>query len=203
MHITKIKVGDIRTNCYVISIDNECLLIDPGSDDSNDIAQIKEKIGSKKLLAVMYTHNHYDHIQGGYYFSGCPHYMHQEDIATLQETCKRTTNHYNITIIPPSKLQPLQEHMHIGPFSFTVLHTPGHTQGGVCLYFPTEQALISGDTLFAGTYGRTDLPFANSQSMKKSLQQLSMLPLNTTVYPGHGKTTVLEAEKQVLFTQSL
>jgi len=203
MNITTIKVGNIRTNCYVISLDDVCILIDPGSDDSNDIAEIKDTIGSKKLLAIIYTHNHYDHILGGHYFTNHPHYMHQEDIATLQETCKRTTNHYKINIIPPPKLLPLQKQMNIGPFSFTVLHTPGHTQGGVCLYFPTEQTLISGDTLFAGTYGRTDLPFANSQAMKKSLQLLNMLPPSTKVYPGHGKTTTIGAEKQATFTQSL
>ncbi len=195
IEVIPIQIGEIRTNSYLLVTGNECLLIDPGSDETNDIATIKKFIGEKKLLAVVYTHNHYDHIQGGYLFTDVPHYMHTEDIKTLTTTTKFYEDFRKIRITLSEHVEALSEKMTIGPFNFQVIHTPGHTKGGACLLFSDEKFIITGDTLFCGTCGRTDLPNGSTKEMKESLETLEKLDSELIVYPGHGKSSTIGIEK--------
>ena len=195
MDIQKATVGMLKENTYCLSIGNDCILIDPGSDKPEDLQAINDMIGEKKLLAIFCTHNHFDHI-GALHCFDVPLYMHALDILTMKMMSLRAQQHYGITITLPAKpLRELQDKIAIGPFQAEVLHTPGHSPGSVCFWFKEQGILISGDTLFVGTHGRTDLPGSSQQDMVTSLQRLAKLPDKTKFYPGHGWDGVLSNEK--------
>ncbi|MCF7798391.1 MBL fold metallo-hydrolase [Candidatus Woesearchaeota archaeon] len=196
INILTCKVGELKTNCYLLIAGDECLLIDPGSNNHQDIATIQAGINDKKLRAVIYTHNHFDHVMGGYYFKNVPHYMHQADINTLEENSTYYQAKRNLNIILPEQIEPLQERMNIGAFSFQIIHTPGHSKGGVCLLFAEEKFVLTGDTLFCGTCGRTDLPHASTSEMKASLKLLAELDDELSIYPGHGRPSSIGAEQK-------
>ncbi len=196
MDVQKATVGMLKENTYVLTIGNECLLIDPGSDAPEDLAAIKELIGEKKLLAVLCTHNHFDHIGALHCFTDVSQYMHTLDILTMQVMALRAQQHYGVDLTLPSKpLKELGTTVEIGPFHAEVLHTPGHSPGSVCFWFKEQNLLISGDTLFVGTHGRVDLPGSSPQAMKQSLARLTQLPESTHFYPGHGWDGEIKNEK--------
>ncbi len=149
----------------------------------------------EKALAVdclIDTHGHWDHILDNSAFteSGIPLWIHPEDEFLLG---KEQTRFMNLDI-PWKVLTPAVriregDQIPLGHFSFFVLHTPGHSPGSLCLYEKSLKLLFSGDTLFAGTYGRTDLPGGNPKAMQQSLKRLAQLPADVQVFPGHGEAT--------------
>ena len=192
--IMKLKLGEYRTNCYVLLKEDKALLIDTGFDDNLSIKAIKDTIGIRELLAILYTHNHFDHIGGGHIFD-CPQYMHKEDIRTIieQKVISKTMNLTDIDI--PTELIEYSEKrdMKVGIFEFEVFHTPGHTKGGVCLRFGND--LFTGDTLFQGTWGRTDVG-GNNEQIRKSLLFLATLPEELIIHPGHGRDSTIGEESK-------
>lgn len=181
-------MGEHHENCYCVSEGDECILIDPGSDSERHITGIKEIIGGKKLLAIVYTHNHYDHIRGGHKFD-VPQYMHEEDIKTMKLFNKK----YGITNITYPKISPLENNISFGRIKAKVVHTPGHSRGSICLDF--GDFLCTGDTLFKEAHGRTDIPYAEEKTIFKSLGLLLTYPDTTPILPGHGKESTIGAER--------
>lgn len=166
MKVQRIVVGDLEENCYLLVCDGQALLIDPGSD----FASIKEAIGDLKLLKILVTHNHFDHV-------GC--------VQNVIDT-------YSVDVFHFQNLQ--EKEYKIGPFVFQVLFTPGHSFDSVTYYFEKEEIMFVGDFVFAGTVGRCDLPTGNFEEMKRSIHFISTYPKNTIFYPGHGDSTILEKE---------
>ena len=180
-------LGDYQTNCYLVrqAGQTQCVLIDPGyaADFLLDALNAKEL----ELSAIALTHGHFDHVGAVRDLAaetGCRVYLSGDELSLPPAiTAGRLyytdlyTDRFTAAGIP-----------------FTVLKTPGHTPGSVCLR--TGSLLFSGDTLFAGSCGRTDLPGGNPADMRASLKLLAAIPENLTVYPGHGEVTTLDAEKR-------
>jgi glyoxylase-like metal-dependent hydrolase (beta-lactamase superfamily II) len=179
MLIKTIKVGDLQTNCYIVIDEksNEAVIIDPGDEASEILRELK----NLKIRYIILTHGHPDHfgaVNNIKAKTGAPLLMHPAD---------------NWFFKPDKELSEGQE-IKFGEISLKVLHTPGHTKGGVCLY--ANGHLFSGDTLFSEAHGRTDLPGGSIEEMRKSLKRLASLPDETRVYPGHDEETTIGLEKE-------
>ena len=168
MEIKKIVVGSLEENCYVISIDNECLVIDPGSE----FDKIKEAIGNKKVLGILITHEHFDHIGA----------------------LKDVLDEYDVKVYKFDNLE--EKEYNIGPFKFEVIFNPGHTIDSVSYYFKDERKMFTGDFIFLENIGRCDLEGGDFSKMKESIEKLKEIEDDITIYPGHGLKTTLEYEKR-------
>lgn len=197
-----IPVGPLQCNCSVIGDEStrEAMVIDPG-DDINDIAGLVRK-HALSVKQIVVTHAHIDHVGGAMKLrklTGAPILLNQNDHALLKMLDLQAAW---VGMASPGQVeidQPLAEadKLRTGSLEATVLHTPGHTEGSVCLYFPAEQKLIAGDTLFAGSIGRTDLPGGSFEKIMKTLhQRVLALPDETIVIPGHGPLTTIGNERE-------
>lgn len=192
-----------QTNCYIIQDEDtkETMVIDPGGE-ADQIIQMLD-ILEAKLKYIYLTHCHGDHIgalkelkeaKGGEIL------IHRYDVEGL---CDKEINLTDYIGIHEVKLEVDSrvddgDKIHVGNIEFSVIHTPGHTAGGSCLFCEKEKLLFSGDTLFYGTWGRTDLPTSSFQDIMQSITtKLLVLPGDTIVYPGHGKSTMIEEEKPI------
>ena len=190
MKIHTLVVGPIQTNCYIVEDEasREALVIDPGGEAKKIIDFICER--QLNISQIVITHGHFDHVGANQKLkdaTGAPILVHQADdfFLPLSESPRADRYLADGDIITT------------GNISLQVIHTPGHTPGGICLYGEKEKVLFSGDTLFYGTYGRTDLPYSSQSDMERSLERLFKLPSETRVYPGHDKTTTIAAEKEL------
>lgn len=182
-------LGDYQTNCYIVC-DKEsktCCVIDPGYDAD----AILDKLDSLNLTleAILLTHGHFDHVGAVKELAaetGCKVYLHPADL-TMPPMMTAGKLYYTDTYDEGDVL-------HLAGLTFTVLHTPGHTPGSVCLQ--CETSLFSGDTLFAGSCGRTDLPGGDWDTIAVSLKRLAALEGNLWILPGHGGTSTLRDEKK-------
>lgn len=179
MEIKTFKVGELRTNCYVVIEGGEALVIDPGFETENILRELK----GLKLKIVVLTHGHYDHVTSAFELKA-PVWISEKDAALMVYSTQRRADRL------------LKDGEQIGDFK--VISTPGHTPGGLCLYNEKEKVVFSGDTLFAGDYGRTDLPGSSEEEMIASLKKLLKLPPETIVYPGHGHPTTIGDEQNLL-----
>ena len=197
MRIDKIIVGQLEVNCYVVSDEktSEAVIVDPG-DEFERIADLIDRVGVNPV-SILFTHAHYDHIcaakelQDRYH---CPLIMHDEEKTTYEMT-KRICLAWGFEpedFPPPEVTVKHGERISLGEVFLEVLHTPGHSPGSICIY--GEGCLFSGDTLFRGAVGRTDLPGGNTEKLIGSLQSLVALPPETRVLCGHGEETTLGEE---------
>jgi len=191
MKIHTLKVGPIRTNCYIIEDEqtNQAMVIDAGGEPEKILGLLKKN--SLKLELIVATHGHFDHLEGVRLLkekTGARFLMHQADLFGLKTT----------DAPQPDGFLNDQANVECGMVNFAVIHTPGHSPGGISLYNKKEQVLFSGDTLFQSTYGRVDLPYSDEAAMVGSLKRLLKLPPETIVYPGHGNATTIGAEQNVL-----
>jgi hydroxyacylglutathione hydrolase len=195
-------VGPLQCNCSVVGDEqtHEAMVIDPG-DQIEDILQIL-KAENLKLKQIVITHAHIDHVGGAMKLkaaTGAPILMNQNDQALLKMLDVQAAW---IGMKPPGTVivdAPASEGQVIktGNIAANVIHTPGHTEGSICLYFPEEKTLVAGDTLFAGSIGRTDLPGGSFEKIIRSLHnQVLALPDDTEVVPGHGPLTTIGEERE-------
>lgn len=194
MEITRLSVGVLQTNCYIVQTQGQTLLIDPGDEHKRIIYSLRKVKGIP--FSVVLTHGHFDHIMGMYGMRPGPVsvYMHPDDEEMLRDPAinggKQMMDlkvHLSRPIVPVSEGDTIA--------SFTVLHTPGHSKGSICLYSEKDKLLFSGDTMFKEGYGRLDLHGASVDSMVLSMRKLLALPENTVVYPGHGEPTTIKDER--------
>lgn len=188
MEIRNLKVGSYQTNCYIVWGDGQdaCVVIDPGYQPEEILKQVR--LCGKSVAAILLTHGHFDHVGGVKHIAaetGCKVYICKEDLALNPM--------YTDGLIHHTDTYGEGDTVELAGLRFQVLHTPGHTPGSVCLQ--CGEALFSGDTLFAGTCGRTDLPGGSMAQMRLSLGRLKALKGNFLVLPGHGEGSTLEEER--------
>lgn len=190
----KMNVGVVgETNCYVVQDEEtkETMVIDPGGE-VDKIIEMLDTLDAK-IKYILLTHCHADHIAGVNELKakcGGKVLIHREDEPGLKEPNINLCEYIGvgeIRIEADARLDDL-DLIHIGNIEFKVLHTPGHTQGGISLYSEEEKLLFSGDTIFRGSWGRTDLPTSSFETIIKSItEKIMVLPEDTIVYPGHRK----------------
>jgi glyoxylase-like metal-dependent hydrolase (beta-lactamase superfamily II) len=197
-----IPVGPLQCNCSIVGDEaaHEAMVIDPG-DQIDDIMDIVARHGLT-VKQIVITHAHIDHVGGAMKLkqrTGAPVMLNQNDQALLKMMDMQAAW---IGVRPPGPIaidHSLKDadRLQVGKLDASVMHTPGHTEGSICLFFPDEKKLIAGDTLFAGSIGRTDLPGGSYEKIIDSLRlRVLELPDETVVIPGHGPETTIGEERE-------
>ncbi len=194
-----------KTNCYIVEDENtkETMVIDPGGDVDSIIELLD--ILDAKLKYIYLTHCHGDHIAGTKKLKekkGGKILIQRFDADGLYDSSINLREYIGLTSenLEADSIVDDNDLIHIGELEFRVIHTPGHTKGGSCLYCEKEKLLFSGDTLFKGTWGRTDLPTSDFVSIINSItNKLLVLPDETIVYPGHGQPTRIRDEEPIYY----
>jgi hydroxyacylglutathione hydrolase len=197
-----LAVGPLQCNCSIIGDEttHEAMVIDPGDNIADVLALIRKH--NLQVKQIVITHAHIDHVGGAMKLraaTGAPILLNQNDYTLLQMLDAQAAW---IGVPPPGKVEidrsvSTGETVTAGSLTAQILHTPGHTEGSICLYFPAQQKLIAGDTLFAGSIGRTDLPGGSHKKILNSIHEtLLALPDETVVVPGHGELTTIGEEKE-------
>ena len=197
--IRRVICGSIQENCYIIQAEgrDDCVVVDPG----DEYPKLKDAIGARRVGAVLLTHGHFDHIMAAGEMArdfGAPVYVSAEDAEMLNDITKSDyTGMLGLDKAdwPTIEATPFPESLQACGMDFTVMSTPGHSRGSVCLYLKDEAVLFSGDTLFRAGYGRLDLYGGKMGAMLRSLKGLFALPGSVRVYPGHGEATTIGEEK--------
>lgn len=166
MKIDSIKVGRLRCNCYILDIDGEVLVIDPG----DEFEKIDEVISNRKVVGVIITHHHFDHI------------------GAVSEVVKK----YKCRIYDRNNL--VEGNNEIGKFKFEVIYTPGHKEDLITIYFKEDKVMFTGDFIFKDTIGRCDLEGSSIEDMFNSIEKIKKYPRDIIIYPGHGINTKLGYE---------
>lgn len=189
LNIHTLPLGDYETNCYIVNRvgSRACVVIDPGYD----AFLVEEKLTQLALdcQAILLTHGHFDHVgavRDLVATTSCAVYLRPEEL-TMPPQMTAGPLYY-------TDFYPTGGQLTVAGLDFTLLHTPGHTPGSVCLL--VEDALFSGDTLFAGSCGRTDFPGGDPREMAASLNRLKQLPDGLRVFPGHGASSTIAQEKK-------
>jgi hydroxyacylglutathione hydrolase len=200
MKWTQIPLGIMQTNCYIAEENGSCLIIDPGNEGNKLISWLSEN--NLKPLAILLTHAHFDHIGAVdevREFFQIPVYVHVKEKDWLSDPTLNGSEQFRMA--RPVQAKPAEfvftkeEEFKLGSFEFMILETPGHSPGSVSFYFEHEGAVISGDALFNGSIGRTDLREGNHTQLLNSIhEKLLTLPEETIVMPGHGPTTTVGDE---------
>jgi len=201
LEIKTFVFGSFGTNMYVVSDDKQrAILIDPACSSPYEQQILLNYLNTNHLnvQTIVATHGHLDHLWGAPWacrYFNLPVLMHEADIPMAQHM----QTQYDLWGIPATAelfpVEPLSESLRFHLSPFRIISTPGHTQGGICLYSEQDHALFSGDTLFRHGYGRTDLPGGDVHQLIQSLRKLLLLPPETHVYPGHGEPTTIGEEK--------
>ena len=167
MKIEKVITGYLEENCYIISYGNNVLVIDPG----DEATKIMEKINNRKVLAILITHSHFDHI------------------GALSDLQKK----YKCLVVDSTTIE---SKLKIADFEFTIIKNPGHSKDSISFYFEKENVMFVGDFIFKNSIGRCDLEGGSLIDMKNSLNNLNKFKKNIILYPGHGDMTSLDYEKK-------
>ncbi len=198
--VNRMVLGPVETNCFYAYVEGskEALVFDPGDQGE----RVYERLKGERLIVkgILLTHGHFDHISGVEKLrtlSGAKVYASREE----KEICERPELNCSSQMGRPVNIQvdfllKDEEILEIGGMKIKTLYTPGHTKGGVCYYIEEEGILISGDTLFQDSVGRTDLPTGSMGTLVRSIKErIFVLPDNVRIYPGHGDVTTVAHEK--------
>jgi hydroxyacylglutathione hydrolase len=202
MILESFPVGPLRCNCTILGdeVTHEAIVVDPG----DNIAEILSRLGKHRLTLrqIVITHAHIDHIGGAAQLkkaTGAPVFLNQKDmeLLSMMEIQAGWLGIPTPEVAPPDVSAEDGLAIGLSGLPAEVLHTPGHTPGSICLLFPEHHLLLAGDTLFAGSIGRTDLPGGDGRQILRSLRdRLLVLPDATRVVPGHGPETTIGEERQ-------
>lgn len=201
----KLHVGEknLVTNCYIVADEEskEAMVIDPGAEVDKVIEMLD--ILGVNLKYIFLTHCHADHIGAVDQLQGVKGgkvlISRADSTGLYDESISLTyyTETHNPELEADSRIDD-GDLIHIGDIEFRVIATPGHTKGGLCLYCLHEDMIFTGDTIFSGTWGRTDLPTGSMEDIMDSIvNRILVLPENTIIYPGHGKSTMIKEEKPI------
>ncbi|MGN1370461.1 MAG: MBL fold metallo-hydrolase [Aristaeellaceae bacterium] len=196
LDIRTVTSGLMDVNTYVVGCTggDHCVLIDPGAEEEF----VAQAVGERKVDAVLLTHAHFDHMLHAqpWLDRGAKLYVHALDAQALRSPSLNLSQVINTSLVLPRADVELQDGdvVREAGLELTVLHTPGHTPGGVC--YLNGSTLFSGDTLFYGSYGRIDFPGGDVHEMIASLKRLMQLPAETVAYPGHGMKTKIAWERR-------
>lgn len=205
MDIKTFPVNPLGVNCYVVSDNGEAAIIDCGCFEAREWKRIKEYIESEHLTPkhILQTHAHFDHVYGLRFVErdyGMHPLLHKLDKEQYEHSLDMLVQFMGVRL--PGELPEIGgflsdgQQIALGSRLLTVIHTPGHTPGGVCFYMEQDGILFSGDTLFQGSIGRTDFPGGSMQTEIDSVRErLLTLPDSVRVLPGHGPTTTIEYER--------
>lgn len=202
MNVQMFTVGNLLTNCYIVSCEEtrEAIIIDPGFDGHTEAEQIFKHLSEEKLIPkfIVNTHGHPDHTCGNSIVKEKFHIsilIHEYDAHMLGEKGKKIAQFFGFHNFSPQADILLHEGdaVKFGNTLLKVIHTPGHSRGSISLLGKKE--IFTGDTLFMGSIGRVDFPESSERDMKNSLRKLAQLPENLIVYPGHGPATTIGEEK--------
>ena len=195
MKIDTLELGTIQTNCYIVYNEGaeEAVIIDPAGEPE----KIKQALDGKKAAAILLTHGHFDHTGALYAFPGTPIYLHPSDDVMLLDPVWSVGSMMGDTAPRPAATDFVREgeKLHLAGLDISVLHTPGHTLGSVC--YQIGDALFTGDTMFHGSYGRTDFPGGDEAELFRSLKRLLKLEKDYIVCPGHGEPTSIFQEREL------
>jgi glyoxylase-like metal-dependent hydrolase (beta-lactamase superfamily II) len=198
--ILNLPIGIVGSNCIIIydKVSKIGAVVDPGILNIGPVTDIVNQ-HNLEIAYVLNTHGHFDHTAGNHLL--CPPHtlaIHPEDQDLLLSGGGASL--FGLGSPPPSPPPDMalqnDDIIHLGETNIQVIHTPGHTPGSVSFYVKQEQTIVTGDTLFQGGVGRTDLPGGNEQKLLKSLELYLSLPDSTIVIPGHGSSTTIQEEKQ-------
>ena len=185
--VERMAVGELAVNCYLVenTETHECFVVDPGAEAK----RIVQKVGSRKVCAVLLTHGHYDHI--GAVDEICAHYnvpvyLHAGDAGKMSDPMANVSAVFGTPLTQNTKPQLLDEgKLVLAGMELEILHTPGHSNGSICCILPEGQGILTGDTLFAHGYGRTDFADGDFAKLHMSLRRLFRLTPKMVTYPGH------------------
>ncbi len=201
MVLQSLTVGPLDTNCYILGCEKTlaAAIIDPGGDEKKIVDEITGK--NLKVKYIINTHAHVDHIQCNEYVKkifSCPVFMHEKDGELLESpglSVLFQASHSAVKFAPPDKKLKEGEEIELGNLSLLILHTPGHTPGSISIV--VEKNVFTGDAIFAGGIGRTDLPGGDHKLLIQSIKEkILTLPDDFTIYPGHGPASKVGIEKK-------
>lgn len=204
IHIEYFTVNAFMERCSIVwDEEGNCAFVDPGCGNEQEIAEVTSFVKQRGLkpVCIMLTHGHFDHVLGvaelAAAYGGLPVYMHPSDRTTLENNTY-FTRVFGVATPEPFQTVDITEGsvVKVGDLSFEVIETPGHTPGGVCFLEREEKVLFSGDTLFAGSIGRTDHPGGDYDALMKSIfEKLIILDGDVKVIPGHGPASEIAQER--------
>lgn len=201
MHVRRVRVGPLDVNCWIVGVDaSPVVVVDPGEDPD----AVLDALGDSRVSAIVLTHGHFDHLGAVRELiaaTGAPLMVHASDAPKITSSVENGGAVFGFTATAPVPDRILEDDDLIVADGLTlrVIHTPGHTPGCVCLLAETgdERHLFSGDTLFAGSVGRTDLPGGDGRELSRSIAKLAVLDDATVVHPGHGPDTTVGRERRI------
>ncbi len=194
--------GPADTNAYLIGCPStkKAAVIDVPFDTAEILSSRAQEL-SLQIEMILLTHSHWDHIAEVYELKkllNIPVYVHEEDAENLEMPgSDRLPLFFPIQGVKPDGYLHQGQVVFVGTLRIEVIHTPGHTPGGICFYLPNEKVIFTGDTLFRGTIGNLSFPSSRPALMWNSLKTLAALPHETKVYPGHGESTTIKAEQWI------
>lgn len=200
MKIINLAVGQLQTNCYIVYSENtkDCIIIDPGDEAQRILSTVDEN--NLKVKYIVLTHGHFDHIgavREVQNATGALVVIHKDDASYLADGRRNLSSYIGIKQdeVKADKLLSDGDTIEVGDMVFKVIHTPGHTPGGICIL--KDNLLFTGDTLFDSSIGRTDFPYGSLPQLIESIKnKLYTLDADYVVYPGHEGKTTLDKERR-------
>ncbi len=196
LKITKMPLGQMAANCYIIENRDQSIIIDPGANGSQLIDYLDNK--GLQIRYILLTHGHFDHIGAidelveKYQ---CQVYIHENDYEMIYNDQYNLSAYYHPLKIK-TQVSKVKDHLHIGQFRITFMNLPGHTKGSCFIIFDDYDLAFSGDVLFKNSIGRYDFPTSSVEDTKETLKKIYSMTSNLQIYPGHGENTTLFEEQK-------